>query len=97
VKATIPPTFTVAFGPNKNPAGFIKKRFEFPNPPGPFVWMMPKMFEMFPPVTRPRIFEVGRPESLRKLAMLFEGTLKFPKLWNRFVPPPGLVPPVMLY
>ena len=25
------------------------------------------------------------------------GTLKSPKLWKRFVPPPGLVPPVMLY
>jgi len=23
------------------------------------------------------------------------GTLKFPKLWNRLPPPPGLVPPVM--
>jgi hypothetical protein len=29
VKVIIPPTFTVAFGPNKNPAGFIKKRLAF--------------------------------------------------------------------
>src|SRR5438128_12510349 len=57
------------------------------------------MFEMFPPVTRPRMLDVARPESLRKFAMLFVGTLKSPKLWNRFVPlrPPGRVPPVMSY
>src|SRR5215831_9408031 len=29
--------------------------------------------------------------------MLLVGTLKLPKLWYRFSPPPGLVPPVMLY
>ena len=40
---------------------------------------------------------MARPESLRKFAMLLFGTLKSPKLWNRFVPPPGLVPPVMSY
>ena len=57
--------------------------------------MVPKMFEIFPPVTRPRMLEVARPESLRKFAMLWLGTLKSPKLWNRLVPPPGLVPPVM--
>src|SRR5215472_10692668 len=57
---------------------------------------------------RPRMLEVGRfgasntpfrsidPE-LRKFAMLLVGTLKLPKLWNRFTPPPGLVPPVMSY
>ena len=28
----IPPTLTVAFGPNKNPAGFMRKRLAFPNP-----------------------------------------------------------------
>ena len=73
----MPPTFNVAFGPNKNPAGFIRNRFAFPKP---LVWMVPKMFETFPPVTRPRIFDVGRPESFKKLAMLLLGTLKFPKL-----------------
>ncbi len=52
---------------------------------------------MFPPVTRPRILLVGSAVSFRKLAMLLMGTLKLPKLWNRFVPPPGRVPPVMLY
>ncbi len=59
--------------------------------------MVPKMLEMFPPVTRPRILEVGAPVLFRKLAILLLGTLKLPKLWNRFVPPPGLVPPVMSY
>jgi hypothetical protein len=43
------------------------------------------------------MLEVGRPVSLRKLAMLLVGTLKSPKLWNKLTPPPGLVPPVMLY
>src|SRR5262245_18884396 len=43
------------------------------------------------------MFEVARPESLRKFAMLLVGTLKSPKLWNKLIPPPGLVPPVMLY
>src|SRR5678815_5014899 len=59
--------------------------------------MVPKMFEIFPPVTRPRILDVAKPESLRKFAMLWLGTLKSLKLWNRFAPPPGLVPPVMSY
>jgi hypothetical protein len=77
VKLTIPPTFTVAFGPNKKPAGFIKKRFAFPNP---VVWIVPKMLERFPPVTRPRMFDVAKPDSLRKFAMLLFGTLKLPKL-----------------
>ena len=81
-------------GPNKNPAGFIRKTFAFPKP---VVWIVPKMFEILPPVTRPRMFEVGSAVSLRKLAILFVGTLKLPKLWNRLVPPPGLLPPVMLY
>jgi hypothetical protein len=49
----------------------------------------------FVPVTRPRMFDVGSPVSFKKLAMLFVGTPKSPKLWNRFVPPPGLVPPVI--
>ena len=43
------------------------------------------------------MFDVARPELFRKFAMLFDGTLKSPKLWKRFVPPPGLVPPVILY
>ena len=55
------------------------------------------MVEGFPPVTRPRMLDVARPESLRKFAMLFVGTLKSPKLWNRFGPFPGLVPPMMSY
>ena len=50
-----------------------------------------------PPVTRPRMLDVARPESFRKFAMLWLGTLKSPKLWNRLVPPPGRVPPVMSY
>src|SRR5262245_59130984 len=65
------------------------------------------MFEMFPPVTRPRILLVAKPSAsklpfesndplFKKFAMLLLGTLKSPKLWNRFSPPPGLVPPVML-
>src|ERR1051326_5788038 len=57
--------------------------------------MVPKMLDTSPPVTRPRMLEVARPESLRKFAMLLLGTLKSPKLWNRLVPPPGRVPPVM--
>ena len=54
---------------------------------------------LFPssPVTRARMLDVGSPVSFRKLAMLLSGTLKSPKLWNRLVPPPGLVPPVMSY
>src|SRR5215510_15028242 len=84
----------VAFGPNKNPMGFIMNRFAFPKP---VVWIVPKMFEMFPPVTRPKMFDVARPELLRKFAILLLGTLKSPKLCNRFPPPPGLVPPVMSY
>jgi len=59
--------------------------------------MMPRMFEMIPPVPQPRKFDVSSAVSLRKFAMLLLGTLNCPKLWNRFVPPPGLVPPVMLY
>jgi hypothetical protein len=60
--------------------------------------MVPKMFEMFPPVMRPRMFEVAKlGVSLRKFAMLLLGTPKSPKLWKRFAPPPGLVPPVMSY
>src|SRR6478609_7888405 len=57
------------------------------------------MLEIFSPVTRPRMFDVARPESLRRFAMLLVGTLKSPKLWNKLVPlaPPGRVPPVMLY
>src|SRR6476620_11894411 len=57
------------------------------------------MLEIFPPVTRPRMFDVARPESLKKFALLRLGTLKSPKLWNKLVPlvPPGRVPPVMLY
>ena len=43
------------------------------------------------------MLDVARPELLRKFAMLLLGTLKSPKLWKRLVPPPGLVPPVMLY
>ena len=43
------------------------------------------------------MFEVAKPDSLRKFAMLLLGTLKSPKLWNRFPPPPGLVPAVMSY
>src|SRR5215469_10035524 len=71
---------------------------------------MPKMLDGLPPLMRPRMSEVGKPEGrmalgsagsidpeLRKFAMLLLGTLKFPKLWNRFGPPPGLVPPVMSY
>src|SRR5215472_14649686 len=45
--------------------------------------MVPKMLERFPPVTRPRMFEVARPESLRKLAMLSLGTLNSPKLMKQ--------------
>jgi hypothetical protein len=41
------------------------------------------MLEMFPPATRPRMFEVGSAVSLRKLAMLLFGTLKAPKLCRR--------------
>src|SRR4029078_175213 len=54
---------------------------------------------LFPvdPVMRPRMLDVGTPELFRKFAILFVGTLKSPKLWKRFVPPPGLVPPVILY
>ena len=74
----MPPTFTVALGPNKNPAGFIRKRLAFPNP---VVCIVPKMLERFPPVTRPRMLDVARPELLRKFAMLLFGTLKSPKLW----------------
>lgn len=59
--------------------------------------MVPKMLEMFPPVMRPRMLDVGSAVSFRKLAMLLAGTPKSPKLWNRLVPPPGLVPPVMSY
>ena len=55
------------------------------------------MLEIFPPVTRPRMFDVARPELLRKFAMLLLGTPNSPKLWKRFAPPPGLVPPVMSY
>jgi hypothetical protein len=73
----MPPTFNVALGPNRKPAGFIKKRFAFPKP---VVWIIPKILDGFPPVTRPRMFDVAKPESLRKFAMLFVGTLKLPKL-----------------
>src|SRR5215813_7037741 len=71
---------------------------------------MPKILDGLPPLMRPRMLEVAKPEgrmmfgfagsidpALRKFAMLLVGTLKLPKLWNRFVPPPGLVPPVISY
>src|SRR5262249_2504162 len=69
---------------------------------------MPKMLDGLPPLMRPRMLAVGRfgsstvpfrstDPALRKFAMLLVGTLKLPKLWNRFSPPPGLVPPVMSY
>ena len=83
VKVIIPPTLTVAVGPNKNPAGFIRKRLAFPNP---VVWMVPKMFEMFPPVTRPRMLEVARPESFRKLAMLLTGHIEIAKAMKEVGP-----------
>ena len=72
----------------------MRKRLAFPNP---VVCIVPKMLERFPPVTRPRMLDVARPELLRKFAMLLLGTLKSPKLWKRLAPPPGLVPPVMSY
>ena len=77
MKLTIPPTFTVALGPNKKPAGFIRNKFAFPNP---VVWIVPTIFERFPPVTRPRMFDVASPELFKKFAMLLLGTLKSPKL-----------------
>ena len=77
MNVAIPPTFTVAVGPNKNPAGFIRNKFALPKP---VVWMVPKIFDGLPPVTRPRMFDVAKPESLRKFAMLLFGTLKLPKL-----------------
>src|SRR5262245_60273107 len=66
------------------------------------------MLDGFPPVTRPNMLLVGKPEprtlpprstdpEFKKLAILLVGTLKSPKLWNRFVPPHGLVLPVMSY
>jgi hypothetical protein len=95
VKATIPPTFTVALGPKRKPAGLIRNKFAFPNP---VVWIVPKILDMLPPVTRPRMFEVSGKDPftgvLRKLAVSPAPTLKLPKLWNRLVP--VLVPPVML-
>src|SRR5262245_23471227 len=72
----------------------MRKRFAFPNP---VVWIVPKIFEGFPPVTRPSMFDVPKPESLRKFPMLLVGTPNSPKLWNKLGPLPGLVPPVMLY
>src|SRR6476646_9665514 len=33
------------------------------------------MLEIFPPVTRPRMFDVAKPESFRKFAMLVVGML----------------------
>jgi hypothetical protein len=81
----MPPTFTVAFGPKRNPAGFIRNRFALPNP---VVWIVPKISELLPPVTRARIFEVrGRDPFtgvLRKFAMLFDR--KFEAM-GRFTPP----------
>jgi len=68
---------TVALGPKRNPAGFIRNRFALPKP---VVWIAPRIFDTFPPVTRPSMLDVGRAVSLRKFAMLFAGTLKFPKL-----------------
>ena len=56
--------------------------------------MVPRMLEILPPVTRARMLDVGRPELLRKLAVVLMGTLKLPKLWNTF-PPPHRVPFVM--
>src|SRR5215471_3392814 len=69
---------------------------------------MPKILDGLPPLMRPRMLAVGRfgsstvpfrstDPALRKFAMLLVGTFKLPKLWNRFSPPPGLVPPVMSY
>ena len=59
--------------------------------------MVPNIFEILSPVTRPRMFDVGSDVSFRKFAMLLLGTPNSPKLWKRFAPPPGLVPPVMSY
>ena len=41
--------------------------------------MVPKMFEGLPPVTRPRILEVGVAVSFKKLATLLMGTPNSPK------------------
>jgi hypothetical protein len=38
------------------------------------------MFEGFPPVTRPRMLEVGSAVSLRKFAIVVVGTPNCPKL-----------------
>ena len=77
VKVAIPPTFTVAVGPNRNPAGFIRNRFALPKP---VVWIVPKILDELPPVTRPRMFEVADPDWFRKLAILLVGTPNSPKL-----------------
>ena len=77
VKLTDPPTFREAFGPKTIPAGFIKNKLALPKP---VVWMVPKIFEGLPPVTRPRIFEVGNAVSFKKLAMLLVGIPNSPKL-----------------
>ena len=39
--------------------------------------MVPKMFDGLPPVTRPRILEVGKAGSFKKLAMLLVGHAEF--------------------
>ncbi len=77
VKLTDPPTFSVAVGPNTIPAGFIKNRLALPKP---VVWIVPKILDGFPPVTRPRMLEVGRAVSLRKFATWLVGTPNSPKL-----------------
>ena len=77
VNTTDPLTFKVALGPKIIPAGFMRKIFALLKS---VVLIVPRMLDGLFPVTRPRMLEVGRAVSFRKLAMLFVGTLNSPKL-----------------
>ena len=80
-------TFSLALEPKIMPAGFIKKRFEFPC----VTWIKPLITETSPPTIRPKIFWISGLDT--KLAVCPELSPNCSKLWKRLAP--ERVPPVM--
>jgi hypothetical protein len=76
--------------PKTIPAGFIRKRLEFP----PLTLSNPLITEGSPPTTRPKIFLISGLE--RKLAIWSGFSPNCWKLWNRFDRSPDSCPPVIL-
>jgi hypothetical protein len=74
-----PPRLSWALGPKRMPEGLSRKRLAWP-----WVLIRPSIAEVWPPVTRLKMFwTVG---SLLKMALLPAGRENWLKLWNRFWP-----------